>query len=67
MPLFPPRRRKAFHDAVLDEILDERVIVRRGRRNWRAVKRKMSSFPVRPHGPPLAPIPDIQERIKIIK
>ena len=67
MPLFPPRRRKAYHDAGLDEILGERVIVRRGRRNRRGVKRKMSSFPVRPAGAPLAPLPDIQRRIKIIK
>ncbi len=67
MPLFPPRRRKAFHEAVLDEILDERVVARRGRRNRRGVKRKMSSFPLRANGPPLAPIPDIQEHIRILK
>ena len=67
MPLFPPRRRKAFHEAVLDEILDERVAARRGRRNWRGVKRKMSSFPLRPSGPPPAPIPDIEEHIMILK
>ena len=31
--LFPPVHRKAFHDGVLQEILDERVARRRGRRN----------------------------------
>jgi len=41
------------------------VIARRGHRDWRGVKRKMSSFPVRPNGPPRAPIPDSQEHIKI--
>lgn len=53
MPLFPPRRRKAFHESVLDEILEERVVARRGRRNRRGVKRKMSSYPLGPNGPPL--------------
>ena len=67
MPLSPPRRRKTFHEAVLDEILDERVAARRGRRNRRGVRRKMSSYPLGPHGPPLAPIPDLQEYIRILK
>ena len=35
------------HDAVLDEILEERVVSSRGRRNPRGVKRKMSNFPLR--------------------
>ena len=63
MPLFPPRRRKAFHESVLDE----RVAARRGHRNRRGVKRKMSSYPLGPNGPPLAPIPDLQEYIRILK
>ena len=67
MPLSPPRRRKAFHEGVLDEILDERMAARRGRRNRRGVKRKMSSYPLGPNGPPLAPIPDLQEYIRILK
>ena len=37
----------AFHDSVIEEILEERVISSRGRCNPRAVKRKMSTFPVR--------------------
>jgi hypothetical protein len=32
---------------VLDEILQERVVSSRGRRTPRAVKRKLSKFPVR--------------------
>ncbi len=44
-----------------------RVAARRGRRNRRGVKRKMSSFPLRANGPPLAPIPDIREHIRILK
>jgi hypothetical protein len=39
--------RKAFHERVLDEILQERVTCRRGRRNPRGVKRKMSNWPLR--------------------
>ena len=45
--LFPPQERIAFHETVLEEILEERVSSSRGRCNPRAVKRKMSSFPVR--------------------
>lgn len=37
----------AFHDSVIEEILEERVVSSRGRCNPRAVKRKMTSFPVR--------------------
>lgn len=38
--------RKAFHERVLEEILQERVESRRGRRNTRCVKRKMSNWPL---------------------
>jgi hypothetical protein len=38
----------AFHDRVLEEILQERVVSSRNRRNPRGVKRKMSNFPLRP-------------------
>ena len=45
--LFPPEQRAAFHAAVLAEILQERVVSSRNRRNPRGVKRKMSKFPTR--------------------
>jgi hypothetical protein len=45
--LFPPEQRAAFHAAVLAEILQERVVSSRNRRNPRGVKRKMSKFPIR--------------------
>jgi len=48
MALFPPAKRRAFHKAVLGEILEERVVSSRNRRNFRGVKRKMSNFPLRP-------------------
>jgi hypothetical protein len=52
---------------VLEEILQERVVSRRGRRNPRGVKRKMSSFPLRPrHVSPLKAI-DIKKAIRIVK
>ena len=38
----------AFHKTVLDEILEQRVVSSRNRRNLRGVKRKMSNFPLRP-------------------
>ena len=36
-----------LNDVVLDEILEERVVSSRGRRNPRGVKRKMSKWPIR--------------------
>ena len=48
MPLLPPRQKKAFHEAVLQEILQERVSSSRHRLNPRGVKRKMSNYPLRP-------------------
>ncbi len=52
---------------MLEEILEERVVSSRGRRNPRAVKRKMSSFPVRRNQPISPPIQDIEKRIRIVK
>ena len=46
--LFPPRHRKAFHEVILDEILEERVVSSRNRINPRGVKRKVSNYPLRP-------------------
>lgn len=40
-----------FHQRVLDEILEERVVSSRGRHNPRAVKRKMSNFPTKHRNP----------------
>ena len=64
--LFPPRQRRAFHKAVLDEILEERVVSSRNRRNSRGVKRKMSNFPLRPrHCKPLPRI-NIRKAIRYL-
>jgi hypothetical protein len=67
MALFPPRQKRAFHRAVLDEILEERVVSSRNRRNFRGVKRKMSNFPLRPRN--LDPLPKTNTRkaIRILK
>jgi hypothetical protein len=52
---------------VLDELLEDRTASSRGRRNPRGVKRKMSSFPLRPrHAKPLKSI-DIEKAIRIVK
>ena len=52
---------------MLQEILQERVVPNRGRRNPRGVKRKMSNFPLRPrHAKPLKPI-DIEKAVRVIK
>jgi len=48
MALFPPRKKKAFHEAILEEILGERVISSRNRINPRGVKLKMSNYNLRP-------------------
>ena len=57
----------SFHNAVLDEILQERVVCSRNRRNPRAVKRKMSNFPLRRRtNNPLPPL-NINNAIKVLK
>jgi hypothetical protein len=48
MLLFPPQQKKVFHEAVLQEILQERVSSSRNRINPRGVKRKMSNYNLRP-------------------
>jgi hypothetical protein len=46
--LFPPvEERAAYHHAILQEILQERVKRCLGRRTPRGVKRKMSRYPIR--------------------
>lgn len=56
----------AFHDKVLEEILQEPAVSSRNRRNPRAVKRKMSSFPIRRKTAPPRLSIDILGAIKII-
>ena len=65
--LFPPERRAAFHDAVLAEILQERVVPSRNRRNPRGVKRKMSKFPIRRKTDRALPPINLDEAIQISK
>jgi len=67
LPPFPPRRRKAFHEAVLAELLGERVISSRNRRNPRGVKRKMSNFPIRRKTDCALPVINITKAIQISK
>jgi hypothetical protein len=67
LPPFPPRRRKAFHEAVLTELLDERVVSSRNRRNPRGVKRKMSNFPIRRKTDRALPAIDVAKAIQIAK
>ena len=56
-----------MHDAVLDEILQERVVSSRNRRNPRGVKRKMSSFPLRQRtNKPMPPV-NIKKAIRVLK
>jgi hypothetical protein len=57
----------AFHDQVLEEILQERVVSSRNRRNPRGVKRKMSSFPIRRKTDRSLPMIDIAGAIQILK
>ena len=43
----PLRQKAAFHEAVLDEILEERIVSSRHRQNPRSIKPKMSNYPLR--------------------
>jgi hypothetical protein len=65
--LFPPQDGKAFHEAVLDEILDERVSSSRNRINFRGVKRKMSNYNLRPRKRQPTRRINFVQRIEVIK
>jgi hypothetical protein len=52
---------------VLLEILEERVVSSRTRRNPRGVKRKMSNYHLRPRTVPCNERVDFEKRIKILK
>ena len=65
--VFPPRQRKAFHQAILDQILEERVVSSRNRINPRGVKRKMSNYPLRPRQRLRTRRIEFVKRIRIIK
>lgn len=56
----------AFHEAVLDEILEERVVSSRDRWNPRGIKRKMSNYPLRSAKGKKHPKP-IRDCIQVIK
>jgi hypothetical protein len=62
-----PRARCALHEAVLEEILEERAASGRGRRVPRGVQRKMSGYPLPPRAPqPITRI-DVTAAIRITK
>jgi len=52
---------------VLDEILQERVVSSRNKRNPRGVKRKMSNFPLRRKTDKALPPINIRKAIRILK
>jgi hypothetical protein len=56
-----------FHDAVLREILEERVASSRGRSIPRGVKRKMSAFKLRPRRATHTPRLVIENHVQIVK
>ena len=64
---FPPRDRLALHEDILDEILEERASSSRGRQGPRGVKRKMSSYPLRPRTPQPTTLIDYNAAIRITK
>jgi hypothetical protein len=56
-----------LHEALLDEILEERVISSRNRINPRGVKRKMSNYNLRPRMRQRTRHLDVAKRIRILK
>jgi len=67
MALFPPQQKKALHEAILDEILEERVVSSRNRINPRGVKRKMSNYHLKPRKRQRTRRVDFVKRIRIVK
>ena len=52
---------------MLEEILEERVVSGRGRQVPRGVKRKMSSYPLRPRAPQPTTRVDFTTAIRLVK
>jgi hypothetical protein len=67
MALFPPQQKKALHEAILDEILEERVVSSRNRINPRGVKRKMSNYNLRPRQRQGTRRLNFAKRLRIVK
>jgi hypothetical protein len=67
MVLFPPQQKKALHEAILDEIFEERVTSSGNRINPRGVKRKMSNYNLRPRKRQRTRRLDFAKRIRIVK
>ena len=67
LPLFPLRQRKNLHEAILQEILQERVVSSRNRVNFRGVERKMSNYYLRPRKRQRARRLDVSKGIRIVK
>ena len=68
LPLFtitPPREWPKRYEALLEEVAQVRVPVRKPRDNPRAVKRKMSNFPLRKHNA-LGSKPNTERRIMLV-
>ena len=56
-----------MHEAVLEEILEERAVSGRGRQVPRGVKRKMSNYPLRSRAPQPTTRLDFAAAIQLIK
>jgi hypothetical protein len=65
--LLPPRKKKAFHERILDEILEQRVVSTRNRINPRGVKRKMSNYKLSPRQRQKTRRLNVATRIVILK
>ena len=64
--LFPPQQTThRILQEVLEEILEERVVSSRGRSNERAVKRKMSNYPIALRGRLPSPVPHSFTSLKV--
>lgn len=56
-----------MHEAILREILEERVVSSRNRINFRGVKRKMSNYSLRPRERQPTRRVDVSKQIRIVK
>jgi hypothetical protein len=56
-----------MHQAIVAEILQERVVSSRGRRNPRAVKRSVGKYPIRMRSPATPGRMDFANHIQVLK
>ncbi len=68
--LFPPAKNNKYHNKIIEEILEEKVVSSRGKINYRSVKKHKSKYEKKVRGlkpPQYKPQIVLEKKFKILK